>query len=531
MPSPPIDELFPERREPAPERVEELFQQAFDLAPEDRASWLQRACVDDGVLYKLVDELLISAAAAVRDPVWSGTAMGLEAQASAPDRAPVIDRYRILDKLGIGGMGVVYRAQRSDGAFQKLVAIKIVPWAAGDDKLIERFGEERSILARLDHPGIARLMDAGTTADGLPYLAMELVNGSPIDEFVAGEKMSWRELVELFRRICDAVSYAHRNLVVHRDLKPSNILVARDAGGVPQPKLLDFGVAKILDDSTAATRTRSLTPAYASPEQISGAAITTASDVYSLGVILYELIAGRRPYRATASVMELAQAIRVEETAAPGGDVDPDLAKIILMALRKEPERRYPSAEQLAGDLQRWLGGYPVSAQPDLASYRVRRFLRRHRIAAGATVVLMLILAIGAGATLREAGVAARRFNDVREMASSSLFELDDAIQDVPGSGAARRLLVRRGVEYLDAIARERSGDAGLTLELADAYARIGRTYASLARQSSGAAAKADWQEGLAVYQKADAAYRVARHAPPESVAEQIRLCREALTQ
>src|SRR5262249_55229513 len=191
------------------------------------------------------------------------------------------------------------------------------------------------------------------------------------------------ELVELFRKICEAVSYAHRNLVVHGDLKPSNILVARDVKGIPQPKLLDFGIAKILDDS-AATRTRALTPEYAGPEQISGAVITTASDVYSLGVLLYELINGRRPWRTTTGVMDLAAAICEEEPAALREDTDPDLAKITLMAIRKEPERRYPSAEQFAEDLQRWLGGYPVSAQPDSVRYRAGKFLRRNRMAVSA---------------------------------------------------------------------------------------------------------------------------------------------------
>ena len=460
--------------EPSPERVEEIFQQAFDLMPEARAAFLSEACAGDEALRAMAENLLRSASEMEHNPDWRTPAMIHEAQASALTTTPVLDRYRLTGKLGTGGMGVVYRAERSDGAYQKQVAIKIVPWAAGDEKLLDRFREERAILARLDHPNIARLLDGGTTADGLPYIAMELAEGVPIDEFAKREKPSQRELVELFRRICAAVSYAHRNLIVHRDLKPGNILVSRGTDGVADPKLLDFGIAKLLDESDLTTRTRALTPEYASPEQISGAPVTTASDVYSLGVLLYELVSGHRPYRATTGVMDLAAAICNDEPVTPGPEFDPDIANIVLMALRKEPDRRYASAEQMSDDLRRWLEGYPVTARPDTRGYRARKFLFRNKLAAAAAAGFLLAIGGGAVTTLRQANIANRRFNDVRKLANSYLFEFHDAIIDLPGSTAARQLVVKRGMEYLDGMSREHSGDRTLTRELAAAYTRIG---------------------------------------------------------
>ena len=460
--------------EPSPERVEKIFHEACDLSGSERAAFLIESCAGDEPLRGMVENLLRAADESSVLQDWETPAIMHVARSFAWPGPPVLDRYRVTGKLGTGGMGVVYRAERCDGEYSKEVAIKIIPWAAGDDGLLERFRTERSILARLNHPNIAGLLDGGATADGLPYFAMEVAEGVPIDEYVKEEKPSPRELVELFRRVCGAVSYAHRNLIVHRDLKPGNILVFRGPNGVANPKLLDFGVAKLLDESDAATRTRALTPEYASPEQISGAPVTTASDVYSLGVLLYELVTGRRPYRVTTGVIDLATAICKEEPVEPGPECDADLAKIALMALRKEPERRYASVEQMSEDLRRWLDGYPVSARPDARTYRARKFLGRNKVAVAIAAAFVVAIAGGVAATLRQAGIAERRFNDVRKLANSYLFEFDDSIKELPGSTAARQLVVNRGLEYLDHIARERAGDRALTLELAAAYTKIG---------------------------------------------------------
>lgn len=487
--------------EPSPERIPELFHRALDLPPDARAAFLDDACAGDPALRDELAELLRSTAEAEADPRWALSAAYLEATASATDPAPSLDRYRLGARLGAGGMGVVYRAQRSDGAFEKEVAIKMVPWAAGDEKLIERFEEERAILARLEHPNIARLLDGGVTSEGLPYLVMELADGVPIDEYVRVNKPSLREMVELFRRICDAVSYAHRNLIVHRDLKPSNILVAPNG----EPKLLDFGVAKLLDKAEAVTRTRALTPEYASPEQLTGAPVSTASDVYSLGVVFYELIAGRAPYRATTSVMDLASVICNEPPLAPGPEFADDLANIVLMALRKEPERRYASAAELSEDLRRWLEGYPVSARPDTRGYRLRKFLGRNKLAVASAALLLLTIAGGVAATLRQAAIANRRFNDVRKLANSYLLEFHDAIQYLPGSIAARQLVVKRGLEYLDSMARERGGDRALTSELAAGYTKIGNVQGAVDASNLG-----DFKGALGSYRRASMLYEEA---------------------
>ncbi len=477
------------------DRLEELFQQALDLSPADRPDFLATACDGDESLRLHVEQLLHAAGEADAHPGWQTPAI-LHDAASALSASPQLDRYQLGERLGAGGMGVVYRAHRSDGAFEKEVAIKIVPWGAGDARLLERFAEERGILARLDHPNIARLLDGGTTRDGMPYLVMELAEGVPIDEYVRERKSSPRELLHLFRKICAAVSYAHTNLVVHRDLKPSNILVDRNG----EPKLLDFGIAKLLDSSES-TRTRALTPEYASPEQISGVPVTTASDVYSLGVLLYELISGRRPYRATTSVMDLAQVIVHEEPIPPGPEFDAELANIVLMALRKEPARRYASAEQLSDDLRRWQDGYPISARPDTRAYRLRKFVGRNKLALVAGAAIILSVAGGVTATVREANIANRRFNDLRKLANAYVFEFHDAIQTLPGALAARQLVIKRALEYLDGMAAERRGDRSLTRELADAYTRIA------AAQGSIDASLGDFNGALASYARAARLY------------------------
>ncbi|TAK93742.1 serine/threonine protein kinase, partial [Patescibacteria group bacterium] len=301
-----------------------------------------------------------------------------------------IGPYRLVSEIGHGGMGTVYLAER-DGDFHQRVAIKVVRGLLGADGL-RRFRVERQILASLQHPGIAGLLDGGTTPEGMPYLVMEHIEGVRIDDYCDARHLTLAQRVTLFCRVCDAVSAAHRSLVVHRDLKPSNILITADG----TPKLLDFGIAKLLTDDDAdpllvtSPSVRALTPEYASPEQIRGLPITTATDVYSLGVLLFELLTGERPHRlGTRTAAELERVICGQEARRPSAFVEKRLARelegdldtIALAALRKESSRRYQSVEQLADDLRRYLDGRPVLARPSTWSYRARRFVQRHRAA------------------------------------------------------------------------------------------------------------------------------------------------------
>ncbi|MFN7922274.1 MAG: protein kinase [Bryobacteraceae bacterium] len=466
-----------------------LFHRALAMPAAERSAFLAGECTGDEPLRIEVEELLAASAQADADPRWN-SAIELEAASMAAGATSDFGRYRLRGRLGAGGMGVVYEAVRSDDQFQKRVAVKLVP--GGDPALAERLRRERQILANLEHPAIARLLDGGATSDGTPFLVMEYVAGVPIDRYVAERKPSQRALLDLFCQICGAVSYAHRNLVVHRDLKPSNILVT----GEGEPKLLDFGIAKVLDGSAERTRTgaAALTPEYASPEQIRGEAVTTASDIYSLGVLLYELLSGRRMYRAGMSALELAGAIT--ETDAPRlEDVDEDLDNIVHMALRKEPDRRYGSADQFAGEIHRYLEGYPVLARPATRFYRARKFVARNKSPLAAALLVFLALAGGIVATGREAAIANRRFNDVRQLAHTVIFEYADAIEPLPGSTPVRQKLVKDALAFLDQLSLE-GGDAALRRELVEAYVKISNVqgngwYKNLG-DSAGARASAD---------------------------------------
>jgi serine/threonine protein kinase len=302
--------------------------------------------------------------------------------------------YEIIREIGRGGLGAVYLAVRSDGEYRKEVALKLIRRGLDTDDILRRFRNERQILAQLDHPNIARLIDGGTTDDGLPFFVMEYVKGEPISTFCESHQLDTNQRLELFRKVCGAVTYAHQNLVIHRDLKPSNILVTDDG----DPKLLDFGIAKLLTaESETFTQTapalRAMTPEYASPEQVRGERITTASDVYSLGVLLYELLTGEKPYRLkTRTTEEISRAITDQEPERPSTAIrsnqrslQGDLDNIVLMAMRKEPHRRYASAAALADDIRRHQEGLPIAARPNTFSYRTGKFIRRHRASVAAT--------------------------------------------------------------------------------------------------------------------------------------------------
>jgi eukaryotic-like serine/threonine-protein kinase len=509
-------------------RVEQLCQAALERDEHEQAAFLASACGSDQELRREVESLLAHRDKA--DTFLEAGAFDAAAQVLAADgeQGPLdssrlagrlVGSYRIVAKVASGGMGDVYQATRADGTFDKQVAIKLIQGARSTDYFLSRFQNERQILATLDHPNIARLLDGGTTEEGLPYLVMEYIQGLPIDEFCTQKNLDIRERLELFRTVCSAVQFAHQNLVVHRDLKPSNILVTSD--GVP--KLLDFGIAKILnpadrEDASQQTMTlmRMLTPDFASPEQVRNEPISTASDVYSLGVILYVLLTGQSPYRVpTGSPEDILKAICEVDPEKPstastrtsqrddrpndarssssessrsekekrrklGKILEGDLDIIVLKALRKEPQRRYASVDQFSEDIRRYLSGLPILAHKDTPGYRAHKFVGRHKWGVAAVALLIVSLAAGMITTFWQARIARaeraraeRRFNDVRALASSLIFEVHDSIVSIPGATAARKLIVERAQQYLDSLAQEARNDPALLQELASSYRRL----------------------------------------------------------
>jgi serine/threonine protein kinase/tetratricopeptide (TPR) repeat protein len=490
-------------------RVKDILQGALEREAAERDGFVWSACAGDERLLHEVQSLLAwqtSAAHVMEEP--AAEALQLTESDADTMTGRRIGPYRLLREIGRGGMGAVYLATRDDQQYQQEVAIKLVKRGMDSDLVIRRFRHERQILANLTHANIARLFDGGTTEDGLPYFVMEHVAGVPIDQYCQARQLTLVERLRLFRTVCSAVQYAHSNLVVHRDLKPTNILVTAD--GVA--KLLDFGIAKVIDvqgDSAAANLTvvaRPMTPEYASPEQARGEPISVATDVYSLGVLLYELLTGLRPYVfASRGSDEITRVICEEQPVKPSTavmrppagrssdghapaspetrDVTPrrlrrqlqgDLDNLVLMALRKEPARRYASVERLSDDIRRYLERRPLQARPDTVPYRTARFVQRNKVAVVAAALIVLTLAGGVVTTTRAAQRAERRFNDVRALANAFVFDIHDAIKDLPGATPARELLVRKALQYLDVLAAEASGDVALQRELATAYQKIG---------------------------------------------------------
>ena len=466
-------------------KVRDILYAASQLELGARCGYLNEACSGDSGLRAEVEKLLLALdrSGEFLEPEPSVT--------SAGSRALRIGPYLVLDEAGHGGMGVVYHAVRDDD-YRQEVAIKLVKAGAETDFLIGRFRLERQALAMLDHPNIARLLDGGTTPDGRPYLVMEWVKGQPITEHCRAHALSLEERLKLFLDVGDAVEHAHRNLVVHRDLKPSNILITAEG----RPKLLDFGIAKIFSneasDEPVTLGARLLTPDYASPEQVRGEAVTTVTDVYSLGVVLYEILTGSRPLQFdTRTPAEIERMVCTHEPPPPSAvtatagiparELRGDLDNVVLKAMQKEPHRRYGSVNQFCEDIRRHVAGLPVGARKDTFWYRARKFVQRHRAGVAATALVFAAMAAGTATTLwqarvavRERGRAERRFNDVRKLANSFLFEFYDAIRDLPGSTPARSLLVKRALEYLDSLAGESRQDPSLQREMATAYEKVG---------------------------------------------------------
>jgi serine/threonine protein kinase len=542
--------------------VKELFSAALELAPQDRISFLNKACGSDESLRAEVLALLSAdeaAGAFIDSPALID--LGMVSQENDPDQPIFIGRrigpYEIVREIGHGGMGTVFLAVRADDQYRKQVAIKLVNRGMDTDMILRRFVMERQILANLEHPNIAGLLEGGSTNDGLPYFVMEYVEGEPIDEYCEARRLTIRERLVLFRQVCDALKYAHQNLVVHRDIKPRNILVT--AEGVP--KLLDFGIAKLLNpdwDSETGEPTASIqiimTPAYASPEQLSGVAITTASDVYSLGVVLYELLSGHRPYRIGGRLPEaMALAIMDEEPERPStvvsrqteggrkkgashgparGTADNrletgathsnseirnpkflrgDLDNIVLKALRKDPQRRYASVQEFSEDIRRHLEGLPVTASPDTFSYRSGKFIQRNKTGVLAAVLMLITLLSATVITAWQARVARHerdkaetRFNQVRQLAHSVLFDYHDGIEKLPGSTPMRERMVKDALVYLDNLSAENSGDASLQSELGSAYFKVGEVQGAPSKNNLGnyAGALQSFKKSLVIREK-----------------------------
>ncbi len=455
------------------QQVKTLLQETLERPPADRAAFLARASGSDQELVREVESLLSAhdeAGGFIETPALAprGKPSGQDAPMDVPTWVGRrVGPYLMVREIGHGGMGAVYLAVRADDEYRKQVAIKVIRSTLAPAFILERFRHERQILADLDHPNIARLIDAGSTEDGSPYFVMDYVDGLPIDQHCLANDLSVNARLRLFLDVCAAVHYAHQHLVVHRDLKATNVLVT--PGGVP--KLLDFGIAKLLapdaqppEDRTM-TGMRVMTMESASPEQVRGERVSTASDVYALGVMLHRLLTGRGPYGvATTTPHDLARAIceddprRPSDVAADAGvarELRGDLDTIVLKALQKEPGRRYSTVDQFAEDIVRHLGGRPVLAQPDTLRYRTTKFITRHKTGVAAAAIVAVSLVGGAAATAWQSHVAGlqkaraeRRFNDVRRLANSFLFEFHDAIADLPGSTKARELMVRRASEY-----------------------------------------------------------------------------------
>jgi serine/threonine protein kinase/tetratricopeptide (TPR) repeat protein len=548
--------------------LRELFDAALECPIDERAAFLDESCAGDPVLRNELDQLLAGSEAA-----GAFLERGLF-DLAGPDGTigQRVGPYELIRQIGVGGMGAVFLAARADDHFRKQVAVKLVRGGLASTDIVRRFRQERQILATLEHPNIARLMDGGTTEAGQPYVVMDYIEGQPIDQYCDEHALSLRERLRLFRIVCGAVQYAHQQLVVHRDLKSANILVTADGS----PKLLDFGIAKLLKpedgfENAAATAPGShlMTPQTASPEQVRGEAVGTSTDVYALGVVLYQLLTGHPPYRfKSLRAPDVARVICEQEPARPSTIVSHaesfaeaeeaastspqrlaavratrpdrlrrllqgDLDVIVLTALRKEVSRRYASVEQLSDDLRRHLDGLPVRARKDTLWYRSAKFVRRQRIAVAAGLLVIATLTAGIVTTAREARIADRqrreaeaqraraeaRFNDVRRLADSFLFEFDAAIANLPGATPARRLVVAKALEYLDSLARESAGDPALQRELAAAYDKVGDVQGNYFATNLG-----DAKGSTASYQKAYAIRKALLSVAPNDALAQLQV-------
>lgn len=507
--------------------VKRIFQEASELEGRRRERYLSEACGSDQELRAEVESLLRSddeaTGAFLKPPEGASVGDMIERQGRDTLIGTTLGPYRVKERLAAGGMGVVYTADRVDGQFEQRVAIKVIKRGMDSEGVLRRFKRERQTLASLVHEYIARLLDGGVTPDGRPYLVMEYIEGEAIDEYCDARSLSVRARLDLFRKVCRAVQFAHANLVVHRDLKPSNIVVTAEG----TPKLLDFGIAKLLDDGEGVDRSvietgeeRLMTPTYASPEQVRGGSITTRTDVYGLGLVLYELLSGHRPQRVdTRARQEIERIICEEQPTRPSVVVDSvetyetgagetrtltpesvsrtregrpgllrrrlagDLDNVVMMALRKEAERRYASVEQLSEDIASYLTGRPVAARADTFSYRTAKFLSRHRIPVLALLLVVASLLVGIVATAIENSRARRAERDavVRlETAQAvvglllDVFETSDPRESPDTQMTAEEILARGAEKVREQLADRPEVRATLLSAIGNAYRRMG---------------------------------------------------------
>jgi tetratricopeptide (TPR) repeat protein len=495
------------RGDDLPPDVEALFAAALELPAVERSAFLDVACAGEPAMREDLTSLLEAHDTAndfLDAPLFAhaGVVEGLPSDSTTAD--PLVGErigpFTLEEQIGQGGMGVVYRAERKDGEFTQRVAVKVVDLSLRRPEVLQRFKSERQILASLSHPHIVGLVDGGVTPSGRAYLVMEYVEGVPITTYCATRRLPLADRLALVQTVCGAVQYAHQHGIVHRDLKPGNILVTPD--GVP--KVLDFGIAKLLHadadhDGTNTTESglRPLTPNYASPEQFRGLPVTTSSDIYALGVLLYELMTGEPPYQLNHATLEamLHAVVDVDPrrpsavTTIASTDTRPyahkllagDLDAIALKALRKAPTDRYASPRELADDLDRWRRGRPVVAREPSFSYLMTRLVRRHRAAAIAAAVSLVALVAALGVSLWQTRIAraekaraTARFDDAHQLANGLLFRLERTVGTLPGSAPVRQQIVTEALTYLERLSRDPAGDDALTIDLARGYHRVG---------------------------------------------------------
>jgi eukaryotic-like serine/threonine-protein kinase len=550
-------------------KVKELFSETLDLPKAKREEFLAKACAHDP---NLLDEVRSLLDAHEEPGSFLGSVNTVLKSAALAESATTstttlknrigerIGSYRLAELIGSGGMGDVYKAIRDDDQYRAEVAIKLMRTGIHDEFVTERFKTERQILAALDHRNIARLLDGGTAEDGTPYVVMELVIGQPIDRYCDEHRLSIQQRLNLFLQVCAAVNYAHQRLIVHRDIKPGNILVTAD-GSV---KLLDFGIAKILEANPLAKNSaltevsmRMMTPAYSSPEQYRGDPITTATDVYALGLVLYELLCGHRTVQATArSQSDVAAAILITDPFKPSTHfrrshtysqqaqssqstdlksiselrsdspqklhrrLSGDLDAIVMKAIRKEPKERYESAHQLAEDIRSHLRSEPIQARKGSTRYLARKFIARHKVMVAAAMLVSLSLVLGLAIAIHEARIARanqlraqQHFNSVRSLANALIFDIDDSIKNIPGTLKARKRIVEHAQSYLEILAKESTDDPKLLRELSYMYSRLAGIQGNQLQGNLG-----DIQGALQSYEKSTALLESAAALQPGNV-------------
>lgn len=476
--------------------IEDIFAAALAAGDAARTQVLDMRCAGRLDVRAEVESLLAAHADAAHFITSPALAAGGGPEAPLAEVTPGmrLGAFRLLDRIATGGMGEVFRAERVEADFSQTVAIKVIAGRLVGADTLRRFRTERQILAALQHPNIVALLDGGLTEAEQPFIVMELVNGVPLAEFCRRRELSLQARLALFRQLCAAVQFAHRHLVVHRDLKPANVLVTPE-GTV---KVLDFGIAKLLDPRQGGSPgtmplMAPITTNYASPEQLRGLPATTACDVYALGVMLYELLAGKRPYetagRTVDEVIDIVlhrdpirpSAIRSGRVPYSPRALAGDLDAIVQKAMQKEPGARYASAAELSEDIFRFLAGAPVVARGTSVGYLARKTIARHRTEFTVAAVAFVLLVTALVGAVWQAKIAARereravqRFNDVRELAGALIFRIHDQVAALPGSTPVRRTVVAEGLRFLERLERESTGEPRLQVDLAKAYVRLG---------------------------------------------------------